>query len=385
MDEPIRRGLVERIKEDEDGYTPMVNEPRYSSFSYEELSGYVAELLASGSYSRLDGSEKNIVMRAINKFYEGEPEWGIEGEISRDNLLGLPLIERRIDALSGDLMLCGGFTLLDIDRVDPGFWERNPEVATRRLGFANMVGAALLAGAAEDPQSRPNSFQYIKTPFITEEFTIAGDVHGDLRIAAYESYPHGSIDPTGMKVGYAPYGNPRFASAYHSSEPVLLIYLLQHMDAIGMPEDEQKKMIDESIHEFVGSPSDEEDKSAFSGFFGDYGDEGDLSFHMANMEAYFSGKTKPDVAVDSGILWSEMIVSPQGRWRLQVRTEGDTFVLQNVNKNEDGTIQGKSPPVEIPSSQIYPFVTALLRQASLGAGRTAPASLLKVLSSRLEA
>ncbi|MBS0552909.1 MAG: hypothetical protein JSS47_10330, partial [Proteobacteria bacterium] len=204
MSEPARQELIERIKEDEDDCMPMVSVPRYSSFSYEDLDSYVAELLSSDSYSELEEAEKTIVIRAINNFYNGDPEWGIEGDISQDNLLHLPDIERRIEALSGDLILCGGFTLLDIDRVDSDFWARNPELASRRLEFANMVGAALLAGSREDPQDRPSSFQYAKTPFITEEFTISGDVHGDLRIASYESYPGGSIDPAGMKVGYAP-------------------------------------------------------------------------------------------------------------------------------------------------------------------------------------
>lgn len=377
--DPMHAALIKHIEDDEE-YLPIVTAPNSSYFDAEQQN-MVSEFLTSESYRVLSEEEKSLANRAIRVFSEtNEPRWAIEGDTSQDNLLGNRSILREIPAPSGDLLLASGMALLDIDRVDPNFWSDHCNLANKRISFANMIGVAIATKALQYAPNTPlNTISFASAPFIQTEVTVGGDMHGDFRIQQVESYPEGSIDPVGARVPYAPYGSPRFASAYHSSELEVLECLLKHLNVTGLNNDEQRDIINTAIHTFIDT--EEVDNSPFNGFYADYGEEGALEFFCERMKCYFMSKDSR-VGTDE-VSWSELMVAPQSNRRLQVKSSKNQFLLQNVYLGDGKEVTKSSLPVVVPTDQLGPFMQALLYQAARGSGRTAPTSLLKLLSARL--
>ncbi len=376
--EPALCTLADKIIEN-DEYSPIVNTPDSAHF-IEEKDGLLADFVASPSYQRLSEEEKNSVIRAIDAFAGDNPSWVVEGEPSGENLLGYREHVRRVPAPSGDIVLVSGATLMDIDRVDPGFWDANPEASAQRLASASIIGALVLTRSTRGQMDDgANTFTFSNSPFINTQVTLGGDIHGDFRIAQHEQYPQGSLMPHGVKVPFAPNGNGRMAGAYHSTETELLGCLLMHMDAAGLPDTEQKELITDAMKLFM--ETEQETPSLFEGNFADYGSSTDLGFIAYQMEDYFIACNQGEGA--DTITWTELLVLPQSKARMRVMTINDKFVLQNGRKDEDGKFTSEALPIEIPLDQVGQFMKALLYQTAQGAGRTSPVSLLRLLDKRL--
>jgi hypothetical protein len=382
--EPIVESLISEIRDDE--FFPVVETTR-SDYNRDEFEGLNGEFLSSESYQALCESEKLTVARALRAFSADEPApaWGIEGNVSDDNLLGLRTVTK-VPSRPSELLIVYGATLLDIDRIRPNFWLDNPQQADRRIEFANMVGVALMSGIGRQHGGHePNSYDYALSPFANVEVMIGGDVHGDFRMAQREVYPEGAIDPIGNKVMYAPHGNIRSVAAYHSSEPEILECLIKHLDVIGLDNSSQKEIISAAIQGFTEAETKE--KSPFGGAFADYGDEDNLDFYLSRLRCYFKDKDTQDaqdIIEGETYFWSNVMVRPQSSDRLQVRTDRDAFVMQNVRYDDEGAVAEKFGSIEVRPEQIGLFMRSLLHQTAQGAGRTAPTALLSLLSTRLE-
>jgi hypothetical protein len=376
--------LLSDIQDDE--YFLLVESVRPGVY-YDEFDGLMSEFLNSVSFQALSENEKATVARTLRVFFDEnlEAQWGIEGEVSDDSLLGLKTLTK-LPAKPADLLITCGLTLLDIDRIKPDLWADRPHLSGRRLEFANMIGVALMTNIDKPRHTvgQTNSYSYALSPSTEVEVMLGGDVHGDLRIAQREAYLEGAIDPAGNKVMYAPYGNSRAVAAYHSSEPELMECLIKHLHAVEPDSRFQRELIETAIEEFA--LAEQADTTPFGGAFADYGDEEGLGFYRDRLRSYFSdekGRTRGGNDINEQI-WSNIVVRPQSTERLQVRTEQEAFVMQNVRYNNDGEITETFKPIAVGSQQIGLFMRALLHQTAQGAGRTAPTALLKLLATRLE-
>lgn len=371
---PAVEGLIEQIVDDIE-YTPVALLPNGSDF---EKGAVLEEFLLSNSFRVLPESEQSRVHRAVNIALRDEQSssWRVEGEPASDNLLNLPTVIAKVPAIQGDSVITTGAVLLDIDRVEPGFDHQ--EFFESRIEFANFIGALIVAG--NENNALQNSFRYSKAPLIDEQVVIGGDFHGDFRMHQYEMYPHGSVNPTGAAVPYAPVGNQRAIAAYHSVEPMILVDVLKHLHISGLSDAEQKEVVESAVATFMESLPEDGDSPFGGARFADYGSQDDR-FWNDEITFFFTDKEYREKVLKRDAL-SDARTSPSGTRRIRTKTS-EVLVFVNTYKEGDEVKEALESAVRIPTEQIGPFITALLHQTNYGMGRSSPKGLLSLLETRL--
>lgn len=217
-------GIAERIE------TARRDDKLYSmgALFYHEIPGYTRELVQEGFFKELPEAEAKPFMKSLQDIFL-EPDkrsW----KINRNGNDTLEALEEE-----DFLTMTGWFASYVLSSTDVGNYSK--------FGFESLQDFLGTVGAAVYEQNglfRPGERGFVWESFGSqgESFVneVGGDINCDLRIYRTDTTPYPSKDPTGNKVGYRPIGaqDRQNVYAYHSTEPTLLVALLQHIHHLGM-------------------------------------------------------------------------------------------------------------------------------------------------------
>lgn len=337
------------------------------------------ETVASEFFQELSDSEQREVLRAINRFVEGDVDtltWLVEGERSDSNLLGLPEAESKPRAAQEDLVTLIGTRALDFYGAEQKSWLDNWE----KNGFKGKLDAAIFATAAsidnmerctEEPDE---SFGYSVSYNTYRNILLGASMHGDFRITQYDTHPHGPISPTGRKVEFAPNGKEIIMYAQHSMEPLIAMQTLNHLYRIHNNEGEI-----ESLLEAVNGQIEKDDSQAETVDSDDHEDRDTKMFvyTLQNIKEQWRGGTM--TVKKDGIVLERFIAHPGNRntW-LKILSFPECLRFAQVNYTDEGG-EWDSQYIDIPNEHLADFLAALHGQTKRSTGLTSPNAIETLL------
>lgn len=183
-----------------------------------------------GLFDVIPARERGAFMKSLNDAFNGRDE-------STSWLVKRKTGESRPEVAAEDFLHLTGYTARNLLRREELF-------DYKKFGFSSISELTGTVGAAVSSMQNDRAF-YDKRAFTWKttrpdgrvmKSMITGSMHADLRILQRDITVYETTDPLGNRVAYRPETEEDSmpVSAYHSTEPYLLVALLKYVDQLGL-------------------------------------------------------------------------------------------------------------------------------------------------------